>query len=158
MKWNNAMTQEQRDAFQEKGTWYLARGLRFFKRDEDGEIIDNPNDTYDWRIETLTKEDVERDFDCAGNLFAYADDDDDEIHPLDFDKCYGYDSDDVKVVVCDLFDNKEEADEFLKEEYLAWLERMRPEVSMNSLMKLDKRIKAIKEGTEKYSDFWKLHC
>ena len=99
------MTSAQQEDFKAKGKWFLARDVEFINRDEDGDIIDNPNNHHIWGVTTVTNHRIFK------NNKQY--------YPKGYDAFYGWDDDGVRVNCCGLFDDKDEAIKWLKEQYLS---------------------------------------
>ena len=115
------MTSEQIAEFKAKGKWFLAREVYNFDRDDDGDIIDNPNDSIEWNIETIENGD---------KLFS-------DKRYLGYREDYGLDTDYCTIAEHGLFDDHDEACEYLKNLYLEHLQ-----AKMNNAEGLIKRVKA----------------
>lgn len=133
MQYRTNLSDEEKKAFKAKGTWYIVRSQITSHSDEDGDPIDNPNDTPEWEIEEI---------DDASEIkwnsdYLYEDSDwDNDLH---WDTEY-----------LGLYDNEEEACEVLKKDVLSWL-KSELSSAKNRVSKIEREIENVESSTGDYS-------
>lgn len=124
MQYRTNLSDEEKKAFKAKGTWYIVKSQITGHSDEDGDPIDNPDDTPEWEIEEI---DDESDIKWSSD---YLDEDSDWDCDLHWTTEY-----------LGLYDNEEEAREALKKDVLLWLK--------GELKSAESRVSKLKKEIEK---------
>lgn len=128
MQYRTNLSDEEKKAFKAKGTWYIVKSQITGHSDEDGDPIDNPNDTPEWEIEEIDDEsDIKWNSD-------YLDEDSDWDHDIRWTTEY-----------LGLYDNEEEAREVLKKDVLSWL-KGELSIAEGRMNKLKKEIEKVEKS------------
>lgn len=140
------MTKEQVEEFQSKGVWWLARCYSLLDM-VDGEYVYNPNNSKYWEIEQINTafgEDVKK------KLFTK----DLSRYPFGFHVGYS-EKTFINTYAYALFDDYDEADKWLAEQYLKSLEKEKNRLA-DLMKKVDERIEEVKAGKGSYKDTWSI--